>query len=293
MYDQTAWRGDGLELFSNEFWDEHVDGSALETFGYLTNTNAQMFSPGPPCTWLSDGMMQPQQGVENVPPAYASIDFENQQFSNSYFPAATTSTDEFFTAPSASLDEVGFSTSQLPSTTAQSSPITPVAQGTLGRCIVPAEGTGGGLHNSQQDPQPSLANSGRSGPPKGGRRRKRSPRPRYGSLRRPFKCQFSARTKNTTCEKSFSCRGHLERHISSKHDDWQMECKIPGCMKRCSRIDNLRDHYWTHVDAGRRGRNSKYSMEELEAILGPHEVRNLRDRLTRATSKSSRCRTKR
>ncbi|KAI4681222.1 uncharacterized protein J4E88_005729 [Alternaria novae-zelandiae] len=47
--------------------------------------------------------------------------------------------------------------------------------------------------------------------------------------------------------------------------------------------DNLRDHYWTHVNrGGRAGKNNKMSIPELKAILGPKErplIRRLKMKL--------------
>jgi hypothetical protein len=44
------------------------------------------------------------------------------------------------------------------------------------------------------------------------------------------------------------------------------------CPRLFSRGDNLRDHYWTHVNrGGRAGKNIKMSLTELKTILGPKE----------------------
>ncbi|CAN9120598.1 unnamed protein product [Alternaria alternata] len=53
--------------------------------------------------------------------------------------------------------------------------------------------------------------------------------------------------------------------------------------KHFSRGDNLRDHYWTHLQrGGRNGKNDKMSLPELKAFLGPKEkllVKRLKTKL--------------
>ncbi|KAH6644723.1 hypothetical protein C7974DRAFT_26813 [Boeremia exigua] len=87
------------------------------------------------------------------------------------------------------------------------------------------------------------------------------------------------------CKGSFVRPEHLRRHFRSKHSpERQFKCKVPECKtSEFSRGDNLRDHYWTHLHrGGRKGKNRKYSLEELKEILGPKEkklIRRLRDKL--------------
>jgi hypothetical protein len=63
-------------------------------------------------------------------------------------------------------------------------------------------------------------------------------------------------------------------------------------MKRFSRGDNLRDHYWTHLSrGGRAGVNKKMTLEELKVILGPKEkklIRRLREKQKAHLAKQSR-----
>jgi hypothetical protein len=50
------------------------------------------------------------------------------------------------------------------------------------------------------------------------------------------------------------------------------KCKVPGCIRPFSRGDNLRDHYFTHIERGGRvGKNRKMEFHELKALLGPKE----------------------
>jgi hypothetical protein len=73
------------------------------------------------------------------------------------------------------------------------------------------------------------------------------------------------------CTAAFVRPEHLRRHYRSKHSGLKdFFCVVPGCeTKPFSRGDNLRDHYWTHVErGGRSGKNRKYPLEELREILG-------------------------
>lgn len=87
------------------------------------------------------------------------------------------------------------------------------------------------------------------------------------------------------CKRAFVRPEHLRRHVRSKHlAERIFPCKIPDCMTaKFTRGDNLRDHYWTHLDrGGRAGKNKKYTLLELREFLGPKEkklVRRLREKL--------------
>jgi hypothetical protein len=86
------------------------------------------------------------------------------------------------------------------------------------------------------------------------------------------------------CDNSFVRPEHLRRHIKTVHGtDRNYRCKVPQCERAFSRGDNLRDHYWTHIQrGGRAGKNDKMSIPELKAILGHKEkmlMRRLKQRL--------------
>lgn len=108
------------------------------------------------------------------------------------------------------------------------------------------------------------------------------------SEQRHFQCQFSKYpdAHGRWCVKSFVRPEHLRRHHKTVHGtEKNYVCKVPGCKRHFSRGDNLRDHYWTHVNrGGRAGKNTKMTLAELKVILGPKEkrlIRRLKQRLSK------------
>ncbi|KAJ7027552.1 hypothetical protein C8F04DRAFT_1008275, partial [Mycena alexandri] len=49
------------------------------------------------------------------------------------------------------------------------------------------------------------------------------------------------------CEKAFMTNGHLRRHSHTHTGEKNHPCPFPGCGTRCSRQDNLQQHYKTHL----------------------------------------------
>ncbi|KAF1914712.1 hypothetical protein BDU57DRAFT_519864 [Ampelomyces quisqualis] len=103
---------------------------------------------------------------------------------------------------------------------------------------------------------------------------------------RHYVCPRPAKTGilDDRCKQSFARPEHLRRHMRTVHSDLRpYACKVPRCDKAFSRGDNLRDHYWTHIQrGGRAGKNEKMSFDKLKDILGPREkklTRKLRQRL--------------
>jgi hypothetical protein len=92
------------------------------------------------------------------------------------------------------------------------------------------------------------------------------------------------------CPKRFQRPEHLRRHLKTVHGNERLHyCKV--CDRPFSRGDNLRDHYWTHVQrGGRSGKNNKMSIPELKAILGPKDrplVKRLKLKLARVRERST------
>ena len=101
-------------------------------------------------------------------------------------------------------------------------------------------------------------------------------------------CQYplSIGAGGRTCQLSFARPEHLRRHVQTVHgNNKQFLCKVANCKTAFTRRDNLRGHYWTHVERdGRSGTNEKMSLEKLGAILGRKEkrlMRRLKKRLQR------------
>ncbi|TFK83825.1 hypothetical protein K466DRAFT_602531 [Polyporus arcularius HHB13444] len=59
----------------------------------------------------------------------------------------------------------------------------------------------------------------------------------------------------TVCNRAFSTSGHLARHARIHTGERNHKCPFPGCETRCSRQDNLQQHYRIHLSPGSR-RNS-------------------------------------
>lgn len=93
-----------------------------------------------------------------------------------------------------------------------------------------------------------------------------------------------------TCNARFDRREHLQRHIRTVHEKKErFECKVGSCKRKFPRTDNLRAHYWTHVEShGRRGTNEKMSLERLAAVIGRKERRTIRRFEERLRSQQSR-----
>ncbi|KAF2026206.1 hypothetical protein EK21DRAFT_115995 [Setomelanomma holmii] len=91
---------------------------------------------------------------------------------------------------------------------------------------------------------------------------------------RRYHCSFVSED-GVPCDSRFQRPEHLRRHSRTVHGTLQeYVCKVPGCHRPFSRGDNLREHYWTHLErGGRAGKNSKWSFPELKAILGKGERR--------------------
>jgi hypothetical protein len=91
-----------------------------------------------------------------------------------------------------------------------------------------------------------------------------------------YVCLFTIQdgTEMRVCDKRFCRTEHLKRHRNTVHcERKQWLCRIPGCEKLFSRADNLRDHYWTHLDKGSgAGKNAKWSLEELGDMLMPEDT---------------------
>ncbi|KAL4264902.1 hypothetical protein AB1N83_006644, partial [Pleurotus pulmonarius] len=60
-----------------------------------------------------------------------------------------------------------------------------------------------------------------------------------------------------TCERAFTTSGHLARHSRVHTGERNHKCPFPGCETRCSRQDNLQQHYRIHLSPGSRRSSSR------------------------------------
>jgi hypothetical protein len=82
---------------------------------------------------------------------------------------------------------------------------------------------------------------------------------------------------------------HFRRHISTVHSNERCHsCKV--CSKTFSKGDNLRQHYWTHLEReGRAGHSKRMSFADLKEVLGRREgplLKRLKLRLDLQTAKN-------
>ncbi|KAG5652155.1 hypothetical protein H0H81_006100 [Sphagnurus paluster] len=71
-----------------------------------------------------------------------------------------------------------------------------------------------------------------------------SPAPTAPAQKKKHVCQ--------TCDRPFSTSGHLARHSRVHTGERNHKCPFPGCETRCSRQDNLQQHYRIHLSPGSR-----------------------------------------
>jgi hypothetical protein len=91
---------------------------------------------------------------------------------------------------------------------------------------------------------------------------------------RPHVCDLAdKKNPEKMCGTRFVRPEHLRRHKNTVHvvnSKVIFKCKVPKCNRSFNRGDNLRDHYFTHVErGGRAGKNTKMALEEMKKILGP------------------------
>lgn len=67
-----------------------------------------------------------------------------------------------------------------------------------------------------------------------------------------------------TCGRAFTTSGHLARHIRVHTGERNHKCPFPGCETRCSRQDNLQQHYRIHLSPGSRRSSSTRARAEAK-----------------------------
>ncbi|KAJ7440518.1 hypothetical protein B0H11DRAFT_2099419, partial [Mycena galericulata] len=61
----------------------------------------------------------------------------------------------------------------------------------------------------------------------------------------------------SVCERGFSTTGHLARHTRVHTGERNHKCPFPGCETKCSRQDNLQQHYRIHLSPGSRRKSGR------------------------------------
>ncbi|KAI6043728.1 hypothetical protein EDC04DRAFT_640526 [Pisolithus marmoratus] len=91
-----------------------------------------------------------------------------------------------------------------------------------------------------------------------------------GSLPHSSPQNPSAKKKHvcTTCDRGFTTSGHLARHIRVHTGERNHRCPFPGCETRCSRQDNLQQHYRIHLSPGSRRSSSSATRAAIARAVG-------------------------
>jgi zinc finger protein CreA/MIG len=90
-----------------------------------------------------------------------------------------------------------------------------------------------------------------------------SPQPSLSSTHQSSNSSSSASKKKhvcQTCDRAFTTSGHLARHSRVHTGERNHKCPFPGCETRCSRQDNLQQHYRIHLSPGSRRTSSRSAM---------------------------------
>ncbi|TEB17139.1 hypothetical protein FA13DRAFT_1804441 [Coprinellus micaceus] len=91
-----------------------------------------------------------------------------------------------------------------------------------------------------------------------------------------------------TCERGFTTSGHLARHVRIHTGERNHACPFPGCETRCSRQDNLQQHYRIHLSPGsRRATGRSGARRRVRAVMPPPSSSSSSSSSYHSDSKSS------
>ncbi|KAJ3488524.1 hypothetical protein NLI96_g2789 [Meripilus lineatus] len=71
-----------------------------------------------------------------------------------------------------------------------------------------------------------------------------------------------------TCDRGFTTSGHLARHTRVHTGERNHKCPFPGCETRCSRQDNLQQHYRIHLSPGSRRTSASATRAAMNRAMG-------------------------
>ncbi|KAG8219074.1 hypothetical protein J3R82DRAFT_4832 [Butyriboletus roseoflavus] len=87
----------------------------------------------------------------------------------------------------------------------------------------------------------------------------------------------------STCDRGFTTSGHLARHLRVHTGERNHKCPFPGCETRCSRQDNLQQHYRIHLSPGSRRSSSSATRAAIARAVGANGSKNSRSSSTIVT----------
>ncbi|KAH7887255.1 hypothetical protein F5I97DRAFT_1858851 [Phlebopus sp. FC_14] len=88
------------------------------------------------------------------------------------------------------------------------------------------------------------------------------------SLAQPSQSASKKKHVCATCERGFTTSGHLARHLRVHTGERNHKCPFPGCETRCSRQDNLQQHYRIHLSPGSRRSSTSATRAALARATG-------------------------
>jgi hypothetical protein len=100
-----------------------------------------------------------------------------------------------------------------------------------------------------------------------------------------FPCRFR---DSLGCEKTFTTSGHASRHSKIHTAEKAVPCEFPGCPKKFTRSDNMKQHLDTHFKDKSRGGSGSGSGSASRSSLSHKERRVSTSSSTAATAGSSR-----
>ncbi|KAI0337979.1 hypothetical protein BDW22DRAFT_844523 [Trametopsis cervina] len=93
---------------------------------------------------------------------------------------------------------------------------------------------------------------------------------RYDAMPPPPPTASKKKYSCTLCARGFTTSGHLARHARVHTGERNHKCPFPGCETKCSRQDNLQQHYRIHMSPGSRrtsGQATRLHMNKQQHAL--------------------------
>ncbi|KAI1791042.1 hypothetical protein LXA43DRAFT_449442 [Ganoderma leucocontextum] len=102
----------------------------------------------------------------------------------------------------------------------------------------------------------------------------------FPSPTHPSHLSLSTKKKHSCqiCNRTFTTSGHLARHTRIHTGERNHKCPFPGCETRCSRQDNLQQHYRIHLSPGSRRSSGSATRAAMNRASASDRSRSTRKR---------------